>query len=121
MASEKLDALALGSQILESFERQQERILDMYERLPRARVLDVRYDDLVSDPLNVVREIYDHFGQEMPDEMAARIADWLARNPQHKHGPHRYTPEQFGLTAEEIRSTMRPYCERFGLVPADAE
>ena len=121
MASEKLDALALGSQILESFERQQERILDMYERLPRARVLDVRYDDLVSDPLNVVRGIYDHFGQEMPDEMAARIADWLARNPQHKHGPHRYTPEQFGLTAEEIRSTMRPYCERFGLVPADAE
>jgi len=28
---------------------------------------------------------------------------WLADNRQHKHGPHRYSLEEYGLSAEVVR------------------
>jgi len=40
---------------------------------------------------------------------------WLAANPQGKFGAHRYTPEEYGLGAGEIRELFAAYIARHGL------
>jgi hypothetical protein len=38
---------------------------------------------------------------------------FLAANPKNKHGVHRYTLEQFGLSRAAESARFRKYCERF--------
>jgi hypothetical protein len=37
----------------------------------------------------------------------------MAANPRHKHGVHRYEPEDFGLTAKMIRRRFEKYIDSF--------
>jgi len=68
----------------------------------RSRICDVTFDNLVGDPVGVVQQIYERFGYQFSTEMELGMRKWLAVNPQHKHGAHRYTLEQFGLTEADI-------------------
>ena len=43
--------------------------------------------------------------------IAARQEQWLADNRQHKHGTHRYTLEEFGLEAVQVKADFAEYCE----------
>jgi hypothetical protein len=38
---------------------------------------------------------------------------WLAKNPAHKHGVHRYDLAQFGLTLADVESAFGPYQRQF--------
>jgi hypothetical protein len=82
---------------------------------PPERFLDVRYTDLVRDPIATVRRVYDHFGYPWTDVFHARMERFLAQNPKDKHGQHRYSLAAFGLDADEERARYRTYRERFGL------
>ena len=44
----------------------------------------------------------------------------LRENPQHRHGSHRYSLEEYGLSADVVRERLADYIERFGL-PAEGE
>lgn len=76
---------------------------------PPERVLDVRYADLVRAPIDTVRRIYDHFGYEYTPDFERLMQLWLYANPQHKHGVHRYSLEQFGLTPQRIDELFADY------------
>jgi hypothetical protein len=65
--------------------------------------IDVEYRDLVANPMAVVRTIYDTFGLELTSAVEASMVAFLSANWQHKHGVHRYRPEDFGLTEVQIR------------------
>jgi hypothetical protein len=83
--------------------------------VPRDRFFDLRYDDLVRDPIDAVRRIYDHFGMTFSPVAEGRMRRFLARHPKDKHGRHRYTLAEFGLDREEEAERFRSYRERFGL------
>ncbi|VFM97996.1 MAG: Sulfotransferase family protein, partial [Candidatus Kentron sp. G] len=68
-----------------------------------AQFLDVHYKKLTADPIGTVRRIYDYHGYEYSGRFEANMKNWLAENPQHKHGVHRYTLEEYGLDEGEIR------------------
>ncbi len=36
-------------------------------------------------------------------------------NPKNKRGAHRYEPEDFGLTREQLDRNFAPYRERYGI------
>jgi hypothetical protein len=111
--SDAIDARALGREALESGMRQLERMMRLRDELSAERVLDVRYADLMRDPVGAVRSIYDHFGLYWPEEMGARCRAWIDRNPRHKHGVHRYTLATFGTDREEIDRLAATYHRRF--------
>ena len=77
--------------------------------------MDVRYADLVSDPVGTVRDIYEFHGYEYSSEMEAEMRRWLAENRQHKHGTHKYSLEEFGLEAAAVRRDFSEYCGEYGL------
>lgn len=87
------------------------RYLDYFERarawravLPTAMFFDLAYDDLMSQPLESVRRIYDHFGLPLSEEFAQRANTFVSRSPRHKHGIHDYSLSDYGLDAAEVAS-----------------
>jgi len=76
---------------------------------------DVDHRRFHAEPLTVVGEIYAHFGFALAAETRSRMREWLAANPAAKHGEHRYTPEQFGLTAGVVRERFAGYIRQHAL------
>ncbi|MFA6576441.1 MAG: hypothetical protein WCS84_13555, partial [Nocardioides sp.] len=61
--------------------------------------------------------IYAALDLELTDIAADRMRAFIADNPKGKHGPHTYTPEEYGLIAEEIRERFADYIDHFRLPP----
>jgi hypothetical protein len=62
-----------------------------------------------------LRNVYDFLGLRFTDETKMAVEEWQKANRLGAHGEHRYTPEQFGLSAEEIRADYAFYIDRFGV------
>jgi sulfotransferase family protein len=75
--------------------------------------VDVRYQDLVKDPLAVIAWIYETFGVSLSDEAAGRMRAFLRGNGQHKLGRHRYSLEEFGLEKPAVRDAFREYVAQY--------
>ena len=81
----------------------------------QAKFHDVLYPDLLADPMGTIAKLYRAFGLELSTETAHRMKRYLKENPQHKHGKHHYSLEEFGLDEQKIKEQYGPYCKRFGL------
>ena len=87
---------------------------------PDGQFVDLRYADLMRDPLAAVRAVYDRLGMTLPDDIADLMRAYLAAKPRGKHGEHRYRLEDFGLDRERLRRGYAAYCARFD-VPAEED
>lgn len=79
----------------------------------KGKVLDVRYSDMMGDPLAVVEQIYAHCDLTLPPSRKTAIADHHAQNPKGKHGSHEYSLAEFGLNNADIAKRYSAYSERF--------
>ncbi len=109
----KVDCVEVGRHLSSQLAASLQRGMQARQNHPRERVLDVQYADLLRDPVAVLRGIYAHFGYNYSDVMAEKIKDYLAANPQHKHGSHQYQLSDFGLSTEDLDRIFGDYCERF--------
>ena len=79
------------------------------------RFYDMHYKKLVTDPVREIIKIYEYFSLPFTPAIEKSVKVWLQENPQHKHGKHRYFPEDFGLTNKRIRQEFSVYTERFSI------
>lgn len=79
---------------------------------------DVRYADLMDDPVAAIARAYAAIGRELAGEHRRAITRYLADKPRGKHGVHRYTAEEWGFDAAALRAGLAPYMRRFD-VPAE--
>lgn len=107
--TDRLDRRRLGAQVVEHLTLGCERAIAARARSDPARFFDVSYDRMVADPIETVRAICQHFGYDFDAEYEARARRWLAENPQHKHGVHRYQLEDFGLDAATVERSFAGY------------
>ena len=107
------DQVRLGHEICEHLRIGTVMAMEQRERLGEGRFLDVHHGDLHHDPMGTMQRIYDFVGLELTGAVEASLARWQALNRSGAKGTHRYTPEQFGLTAEQIREAYDPYIRRF--------
>ena len=78
-----------------------------------SRWADVRYVDLVDDPLAAVEEIYRRFDWDLPSEATHAMEKWRQhQNERRRHEPpHRYRLEDYGLTPESVDAAFASYRE----------
>jgi hypothetical protein len=76
---------------------------------------DVRFADLMGDPVVAIRDAYAAIGRELDPAHATAITDYLAAKPRGKHGVHRYEADEWGFEASVLRSELAPYIDRFGV------
>ncbi|MFP4483711.1 MAG: sulfotransferase family protein [Spirochaetaceae bacterium] len=82
-------------------------------------ILDVSYYDLVADPIRQVERIYTRFGFAFTEEKRARMEEVLRHHRRDKYGVHRYHPESFGISREELDGAFAEYRDRFD-IPREA-
>ena len=84
-------------------------------RFPVHHFFDSYYSDLVRDPIGIVRAIYRKFDLELTQKTLDHMTSYLSVNPQHKHGVHNYSLEDFGLDASHERLRFAEYVNAFGI------
>lgn len=100
-----------------------ERVQTALEAVPKVRataladvpVLDVRYADLVADPLGTLGRICDFAGVPLTVRAEDRMRRYLIDNPADRHGRHRYAAADFGLDETELRRRFADYRDRYGV------
>lgn len=86
--------------------------LEVLERHPETPHAIVDYAELVAEPRKVVERVYAELGLEMTAEYQATLA--AAQQAARAHSTtHRYSLEEFGLEAGEIRARLADLFERF--------
>ena len=114
-AAGQRDTEALGREISEHLRAGLENAIAARRRIGEDRFLDVHHRDLVRDPRSTIRRVYHWLGYDLDPAVEKDILAWQERNKMGAGGAHRYSPEQFGLTAERIRGDYDFYIRRFGV------
>jgi hypothetical protein len=107
------DLRALGAEVSEHLREGMERAVAARARIGEDRFLDVHHRDLVGDPKGTIRRVYEWLGLELRPEVASTIFAWQETHAVGTGGVHRYTPEEFGLSAGQIRADYDFYIRRF--------
>lgn len=81
--------------------------------LPDGRFVDVRYADLVTEPLATIESIYEQLGWPVEASSLRAMAEYLRHKPKGARGEHRYSLESMGLDAATEQRRFAFYRERF--------
>jgi sulfotransferase family protein len=113
--TDDIDPLEVGPECSRRWAGAIERAFRARDRgcAPAEQFLDIRYLDLIADPVGSVRKVYGHFGMPFPQGLEERILEFLRRSPRDRFGKHRYTPEMFGLTLQGEQRRFAAYRKRF--------
>ncbi len=113
--TERFDPLLAGTQASQRCSLAMRRALATREAAAGVRFIDVCYEELARDPLGVVAGIYDRLDWSLHQTARARMHGWLADNPRHRFGEHRYGTAEFGLHSGQLAEEFRGYLDRFGV------
>jgi hypothetical protein len=112
-----IDRVALGRERLAQLRAMTQHALtvraDADARGDGGRFVDVRYAELVSEPLAVVERLYDAAGVDLDREPRTAMRDWLAAHPQHQAGRHTYDLAAYGLDRATVETALADYLNRF--------
>lgn len=107
------DRAALGQELLHLWHDGQVRMMAYRAAHPDKPVYDMRYKDLVADPVGAVAGVYAFADIPFGPETERQIRGWLADNPAGKHGKHVYALADYGLTEDDVRATYADYIDTY--------
>jgi hypothetical protein len=81
--------------------------------IPDDRVVDVRYADLMTDPLSTLAMVYEQLGMEVTSAHRSRASTYLAARPKDRHGSHNYAFDDLGLQRQQVEDSFRPYRDQY--------
>ena len=92
-----------------------DRGLAVRDKLPASQVYDLRLNDLMAHPVEVLQQLYAHFDLPFDEALVDRFLQRIAEQPTGHQGEHDYELSEFGLSDERVRHAFGDYCERFGV------
>ena len=108
-----VEDLALRDYLIDMARHWYTHPLERLGRAPTENQIVVKYDDLVSDPEKTLREIYGRFGVGIGPAFARVLQEESARARRYS-SRHDYSPEENGLSRQQILDTYQDIFERFG-------
>ena len=115
MFSDSVDPVAIGKDMLETFDEMIERTIAYKDKHGWDSIYDLQYADLMRDPIGEMKRLYERFDEPFSAEVEAAMMAFMRNNPQDKHGRHTYSLEDYGLTKAQVRAHYKDYCERFSI------
>lgn len=107
--TDRVDPLEIGRFWLRKGKRMVERAMDARARWGKDSFVDVRYEDLIADPVAIVRKIQERAGLPWTERTSAALAASLRRETKDRHGKHRYSLGAFGLDAAAVDAAFASY------------
>ena len=77
------------------------------------QIFDCTYEELFSNPIEMVKTIYQKFGLEYTEEFEERMKVYLENNKQGKYGRHKYSLEEYGFKGESIYQEYKDYMKHY--------
>jgi hypothetical protein len=111
--SDHIDPVATGSQELQYLASAVRQGMNDREALNQRQFIDVGFDAICTDPMSVIRSIYQHFGLGLSATADARMREYLRRHPRGLYGDHCYRAETFGLQPAQEASAFSEYLARY--------
>lgn len=108
-----IDRKTIIDRRIRATDRQIDRIVNFRRERPNINVYDISYEDLMSQPIQVVQNLYRRLGFTWTDVFEQELQHWLNENPQGKQGRNSYTLEEFNLTNEIIENKYETYHRLF--------
>ena len=114
---ETVDRIALGRERLAQLETMTQHALAVRSeadaRGDGSRFVDVRYPDLVAEPITVVERLYAAAGLDLAPAARTAMTAWLDAHPQHEAGRHSYDLAAYGLDRDVVEAVLSAYLDRF--------
>lgn len=110
--SDHEDPARTGQEQLKIWASYFDRFLDERRELDKeSQIIDLTFDEFVSDQMLVVEKIYSRFGWELNPKTRTNMTNFLQQEQKDKHGKHDYSLEQFGITRSDIQSYYVNYVD----------
>ena len=113
--SDSADPCEIARDWSDRWARALDRFLAVRDSTDGSAFRDVSYDQIEAAPFDTVAGIYDFLGWEFTAPAQAAMRSFLAANPKNKHGVHRYSLAQYGLSRECEMERFGDYCARFNI------
>jgi hypothetical protein len=114
-AADEIGRETIGRRVHEHLLIGMHRAVEARSRLGEHRFIDVQQHEIDRAPIQTLQRIYAGLGLELTGEVIDAVRRWGERNSSGAHGTHRYTPEQFGLSVDHIRSDYDFYIRAFDI------
>jgi len=115
MHPDAVDLEAMGRNAMDQMKVHVERPLRTRERIGDDRFFHMHYSDMMRDPMDVMRRLYDWAGDPLREEVESRMQAWLSAHPQDRFGMNTYSLDQYGLTVDALRPVFAEYLDAFDI------
>jgi hypothetical protein len=111
LISGHVDHREIGATILDMFVDGMRRSMAVEPSGDSRRLIDLRYDHLVADPIGTVRRIYARLGYRYGATFEQELVRYLERQQAAMRPRHSYSLEQFGLSREQVIDRSADYLQ----------
>jgi hypothetical protein len=85
------------------------------DQIDKNQVIDIRYPDLISNPLHVIERIQNLSSLGTSEAWKNSLQASLNATQHNLPSRHNYTGSRFGLNATQIREQFHPYIQEYDL------
>jgi hypothetical protein len=111
--SDRVDAREVGAHWSKKIYRMVERGMAAREAAGERHFVDIRYEDLVRDPIVAAKRVYAAADLAFDRETEDAMKDLLKKQRKDRFGHHVYRTDDFGLTNDGIDTSLAKYRARF--------
>jgi hypothetical protein len=115
MNTELLDQADMGRAATWQMRYHVDRPLRARDRIGDDRFYHMYYHEMMRDPMDVMRRIYEWADEPLTAETEARMRNWLAEHPQDLFALNTYSLDQYGLTVEQLKPVFAEYLDTFDI------
>ena len=111
--SDKVDPMLCADHWLRKNVYMLHKMMDFRDRHPNFSVFDIYYDQLVKDPIAVLRQIYEQLDCEIDPVLEKTFLNSMKQHKKNKYGVHRYSIKDFGLDESKLKAAFEFYTDRY--------
>jgi hypothetical protein len=110
-----VDQAAFVRQLVASWSDLLDQATAWRERHPEIQVVDVRYGELIADPIGEVERLYGLWGIELRPSARARMERFLKHDHHGKGAARAYSLADYGLDEAAIEAAFGRYLDHYGV------
>ena len=110
-----IDLQAMGRDAMAQMQYHVERPLRARDRIGDERFFHMYYHEMMRDPMDVMRRLYEWADEPLTAETEARMQDWLAAHPQDRFALNTYSLDQYGLSVQQLEPIFAKYLDTFDI------
>jgi hypothetical protein len=115
MKPDAIDVAGMGRNATRQMRAHIERPMRARDRLGDDRFFHMYYHEMMTDPMDVMRRIYEWAGDDLDFATEASMHKWLAEHPQNLFARNTYSLDQYGLTVDGLKPVFAEYLSTFDI------